>query len=118
MSNLTPRQILDAIHEGLQESALLAALGYEASQGRPGRALLNNALQRRGYGRPLGENGPDRMKPLQPFPDEWIQTIARAVTGRPDAPIGEVIAALKHAPNGVAQTGAAEPATARPRSRE
>ena len=52
MPDLTPRRILDAArHEGLMESALLAALGYDPSQGRPGRAMLNNALERRGYGR-------------------------------------------------------------------
>jgi hypothetical protein len=95
MSNLTSRQILDAIHEGLELSALLATLGYEASRGRPGRALLNDALQLGGYGRPLTDLGPDRTGPRQSFPDEWVRDIARAVTGRPDPPVGEVIATLK-----------------------
>jgi hypothetical protein len=98
MPDLTPRKILDAIHEGLEESALLVALGYNSSQGRPGRTLLNNALERRGYGRPITEQGLDRMKPYRPYPDEWIQTIACAVTGRPNAPIRDVIKALKHGP--------------------
>ena len=35
MPDLTPRMILDAIHEGLEESALLVAQGYDPSQGRP-----------------------------------------------------------------------------------
>jgi hypothetical protein len=96
MPELTPRRILDAIHEGLMESALLAALGYDPSQGRPGRALLNNALERRGYGRPIGEQGWDRKTANQPYPDEWIRTIAGAVLGRPEASISEVIAALKN----------------------
>jgi hypothetical protein len=99
MPDLTPRRILDAIHEGLEESALLTALGYDASQGRPGRELLNNALERRGYGRPISGEGLDRLKAYQPYPDEWIRTIAHAVTGRPDAPIGEVIAALRRDPS-------------------
>ena len=99
MPDLTPRQILDAIHEGLEESALLAALDYDPSQGRPNRALLNNALELRGYGRPLTEQGPDRMRAYQPYPDEWIRAITSAVTGRPDAAISEVIRALKHGPS-------------------
>jgi hypothetical protein len=96
MSDLTPRKTLDAIHEGVMESALLAALGYDPSQGRPGRALLNNALQLRGYGRPISEQDWDRLTAYHPYPDEWVRTIANAVTGRPDAPIGEVIAVLRH----------------------
>jgi hypothetical protein len=100
MPDLTPRRILDAVHEGLMESALLAALGYDPSQGRPGRALLNNALERRGYGRPISEQGWDRLTAYQSYPDEWIRAIASAVTSRPNAPIGEVIAALKHGPSG------------------
>ena len=99
MPDLTPRGILDAIHEGVMESALLAALGYDPSQGRPGRALLNNALERRGYGRPISEQSWDRLTASQPYPDEWIRIIARAVTGRPNASIGEVIAAPKHGPS-------------------
>ena len=96
MPDLTAKGILAAVHEGLEESALLAALGYDPSQGRPGRALLNNALERRGYGRPIDEQGLDCPRAYQPYPDEWIQTIAGVVTGHPDTPIGEVIAALKH----------------------
>jgi hypothetical protein len=99
MSDLTPRRILDAIHEGLEESALLTALGYDPSQGRPSRALLNNALERRGYGRPITEQPRNHMRAYQPYPDEWIGAIAGAITGRPDAPIGEVIATLRHGPS-------------------
>jgi hypothetical protein len=99
MRDLTPRQILDAIDEGLRESALLVALGYDASQGRPGRALMNNALELRGYGRPIEEAEPGEMQAYQPYPDDWVRTVAGAVTGRPDAPIGEVIAVLKHGPS-------------------
>jgi hypothetical protein len=78
MPDLTPRGILDAIHEGVMESALLAA---------------------RGYGRPISEQSWDRLTASQPYPDEWIRIIARAVTGRPNASIGEVIAAPKHGPS-------------------
>ena len=95
MTELTPRRILDAIHEGLEESALLAALGYDASQGRPGRHLLNNALERRGYGRPIDEQGLDMLQPYQPYPDRWIQVITQAVSGRSNTPLREVIAILK-----------------------
>jgi hypothetical protein len=94
MTGLTPRRILDAVQEGLEESALLTALGYDATQGRPGRNLLNNALERRGYGRPIEEQTPD-LQAYRPFPDEWMQAIARAITGDPDASPHEVIAALK-----------------------
>ena len=99
MPDLTPRRILDAIHEGLEESALLVALGYNASQGRPGRTLLNNALERRGYGRPISERDWDRLAAYQPYPNGWIRSIALVVTGRPDTPIGEVIAVLRHGPS-------------------
>jgi hypothetical protein len=92
MPDLTPRQILGAIHEGLEESALLVALDYDPSQGRPNRSLLNNVLELRGYGRPITEQGLENTRAY----DEWIRAIARAVTGRPNTPIGEVIAALKH----------------------
>ena len=105
MPDLTPRKILDAIHEGLMESALLAALGYDPSQGRPGRSLLNNALERQGYGRPISEHGWDRLAAYQPYPDEWIRVIAGAVTGRPNASISEVITALKHGPSVRANQG-------------
>jgi hypothetical protein len=95
MTEMTPREILDAIHEGLQEAAVLTALDYEASQGRPTRHLLNNALELRGYGRPLTDQGLDRLQPHQSYPDKWIRVIAEVVTGRPDAPLREVIAILK-----------------------
>jgi hypothetical protein len=95
MPGLTPRRMLDAIDEGLKESALLVALGYDSSQGRPGRTLLNNALERPGYGRPISEQPPDSLKRHQPYPDGWIRDIANAVTGRPNAPIREIIVALK-----------------------
>jgi hypothetical protein len=99
MPDLTSRRILDAIHEGLMESALLTAIGYDPTQGRPGRALLNNALERLGYGRPIGEYDWDRLTAHQPYPDEWVRAIASAVTGRRDASINEVIATLRHGPS-------------------
>jgi hypothetical protein len=92
---MTPRQILDAIDEGLEETALLIALGYDAAQGRPGRHLLNNALEKYGYGRPIGETGPDELRPYRPYPDQWIRDIVTAVSGRPDTPLREVIALLR-----------------------
>lgn len=95
MTEMTPRTILDAIHVGLEESALLSALGYDATQGRPGRHLLNNALERRGCGRPIREQGPDPLQPHRPYPDEWIQAIVTAVSGRPTVPLPEVIAILR-----------------------
>jgi hypothetical protein len=95
MPDMTPRKILDAIHDGLEESALLAALGYDATQGRPGRHLLNNALERRGYGRPIQEQRLDGLQPYQPYPDEWILAITEAVAGHRNATLREVIAMLK-----------------------
>ncbi len=86
-------------HEGLEESALLVALGYDPSQGRPGRDLLNNVLELRGHGRPINEQPPDLLRASRSFPDEWIRAISGAITGRPNAPIGEVIAALRHGPS-------------------
>jgi hypothetical protein len=62
MTEMTPRRILDAIREGLEESALLTALGYDATQGRLGRHLLNNELERRGYGRPIHEQDFDQFR--------------------------------------------------------
>lgn len=115
MADLTPTQILDAIDEGVRESALLAALGYDPSQGRLGRMLLNNALERRGYGRPISEQGPDPMRAYPPNPGNWVQTIADAVTGRPDAPIGEIIAVLKHGPR---ESAPANPPAEPSRSRD
>ncbi len=95
MTEMTPRNILDAVHEGLEESALLAALGYDAAQGRPGRLLLNNALEHLGYGRPIDERKSDQLRLYQPYPDEWIRAISRAVCGNPNAPLREVIGKLK-----------------------
>jgi hypothetical protein len=79
----------------VREGALLAAVGYDPSQGRLSRRLLNNALANLGYGRPIDERQPDPLPTRHRSPDEWIQAIAEAVTGRPDAPIAEVVAALK-----------------------
>jgi hypothetical protein len=90
----TARKTLDVIQEGVEEAALLAALGYEASSGRPGRILLNNALERCGYGRPISEQTAD-LAPYRPYPDTWKQEIAKAVTGRPDAPLHEIADTLR-----------------------
>jgi hypothetical protein len=99
MNEMTPREILDAIGEGLEETALLlTVLGYDAMQGRPGRHLLNNALERRGFGRPIDEQQIDKLQAYRPYPDEWVRAIAQAVTGRPDAPLDEVITTLKQQP--------------------
>ena len=98
MTDMTPREMLDAIHEGIEESALLAALGYDPAQGRPGRHLLNNVLERRGFGRPIDERQPDRFLPYQPYPDEWVRAIVRAVTGRVNAPLHEATDKLRQAP--------------------
>jgi hypothetical protein len=95
MTGKASRKIFDVIQEGLEETALLTALGYQASQGRPGRYLLNNELERLGYGRPIDEQEPDKLQPYLLYPDEWIRAIARAVSGRSDAPLPEVIAILK-----------------------
>jgi hypothetical protein len=96
---LTPREMGHAADRALLESALLAALGYDPSHGRLGRQLLNNYLQRLGYGRPIDERSPDPLRPYVTYPDEWVRAVAEAVTGRPDALIGEVIAALKRRQN-------------------
>jgi hypothetical protein len=100
MTEESPRKILDSIHEGLEESALLTALGYDATQGRPGRYLLNNLLERKGYKRAIPAQEPGRLqpRPYRPYPDGWIKAIAKAVTGRADAPLREVIAALNQRP--------------------
>lgn len=92
MTEMTAREILDAIREGLEETALLIALGYDATQGRPGRHLLNNALERRGFGRPIDEQQIDR---LEPYPDEWVKDVAEAVIGRRDATVNEVVSRVK-----------------------
>jgi hypothetical protein len=95
MTSMTPRTILDSVHEGLQEGALLTALGYDPTQGRPGRLLLNNLLRLRGFETLIDERTPDRWKPYQPYPKEWIRDIVKAVTGRADAPLDEAIAKLR-----------------------
>jgi hypothetical protein len=97
MTDMTPRKMLDAIHEGLEESALLTALGYDPTQGRPGRHLLNDVLEKCGFKRPIDEQPPERWMPYQPYPKEWIRDIVRGVTGRVDAPLVEAITKLKHA---------------------
>jgi hypothetical protein len=94
MADMTPKGRLDAIRDGLEESALLVALGYEAAQGRPNIHRLNDALELWGYGRPIPDWGPERP-PYRTLPDGWLAAVAEAVTGRPDAPVREVIAALK-----------------------
>jgi hypothetical protein len=99
MNEMTPREILDAIGEGLEETTLLlTVLGDDAMQGKPGRHRLNNALERRGFGRPIDEQQIDKLQVCRPYPDEWLRAIAQAVTGRADAPLGEVIATLKRQP--------------------
>jgi hypothetical protein len=37
----------------------------------------------------------DRLQAYRAYPDEWIQAIAGAITGRPNAPLHEVISTLK-----------------------
>ena len=96
MLDMTPQRMSDAIREGLEEASMLVALGYEASQGRPGPFLLNNALELRGYGRPIPS--PEPSQRCEPFPDEWLRIIAQAVTGRPDAAPNEVAATLWKTP--------------------
>ena len=97
MTSMTPRKILDSVHQGLQEGALLTALGYDPTLGRPGRHLLNNLLQLRGFERLIDERTPDQWKPYQPYPKEWIRGIVKGVTGRADAPLNEAIAKLRRA---------------------
>jgi hypothetical protein len=103
MAELTPHNILDAINVGMDTSALLAALGYDAVQGRPGRHLLNNALEKRGYGRPIDEREPDRLRPHQPYPVTWLRAVAKAVTGREDTPLGEVALEVRRSARNRAQ---------------
>jgi hypothetical protein len=95
MASMTPREILDAIHEGLEETALLVSLGYDALQGRPGRKLLNDSLEQQGYGRPIGEYTIDPLQPYRPYPDDWIKAIATAVSGNPTTPLRDVAARLR-----------------------
>ncbi len=97
MKSMTPRTILDSVYEGLQEGALLTALGYDPTQGRPGRHLLNNLLQLRGFERLIDEQTSDQWKPYQSYPKEWIRDIVKGVTGCADAPLDEAIAKLKRA---------------------
>jgi hypothetical protein len=99
MPDMTPRRMSEAIREGLEEAAMLVALGYEASLGRPSPFVPNNALELRGYGRPIPP--PHPFRPQEPFPDEWIRIIAQAVTGRPDATPNEVAAMLRKTPRPV-----------------
>jgi hypothetical protein len=93
MPNLTPRMIRDAIHEGLAESVLLAALGYDPSLGHPRARLLNDALELLGHGRPVDDRALDPSTLANS--GEWLRAIASAVIGRRDAAPGEVNAALK-----------------------
>jgi hypothetical protein len=52
-------------------------------------------LEYRGYGRPIHAGELEKLEPYCPYPDEWMRAIAGAVTGRPNASIREIIAALK-----------------------
>jgi hypothetical protein len=101
MTQMSPREILDAVRDGLDMEArwrrLLEALGYDPDQGRPGLPLLNDALERRGFRRVLKAD--EAMRPFlePPYPDEWWYEIAEEITGRRDARTDEVLAKLTKA---------------------
>lgn len=98
MNQMAPGGILKAFDHALEASSrwprLLLALGFDTQPGRPGAVLLNDALEARGFGRVLDErerflrNGPD-------YPDAWWPVIAKAVAGRDDAAVDQVVAALQ-----------------------
>jgi hypothetical protein len=100
LSDLAPRRVLDAIHSGLQEAALLVALGYDSRQGPPSARLLNDALERRGFGRPVGDFDKAGAGSCRSGLEAWVPVIAEAVTGRSGAPVGEVILALRRGAGG------------------
>jgi hypothetical protein len=97
MSELTGRQILDAFDGALELSSrwprLLKTLGFDMAMGRPGPLLLNNALENRGFGRPIDESD-SLKKMLRQYPDAWWFAIARETTGREDATVQQVVDAL------------------------
>jgi hypothetical protein len=96
---LTAAQTRDAIETGLEIASrwpsLLLVLGFDQ---RPSPASLNDALQARGFGRIVDE----RSLPL--YSDDWWTSIAREVTGRPDAKVEDVVSKLRAAKvlNGIA----------------
>src|ERR1700733_6926558 len=99
MTELTSRQILSAVAEGLEEAArwpqLLTALGFDIDAGRPGPILINNALQKRGFRRVLDETDSIRLVIEPRYSDDWWYVIAKEVSGRRDARVGDVVAELR-----------------------
>lgn len=97
MSELTPKRILTAFDDALERSSrwprLLRALGFDMEQGRPGPPLLNNALERRGFGRIIDET--EKLEAMfSTYPDRWWFAIAQEVTGNRDASVNTVMDAL------------------------
>lgn len=98
MSNFSPRQILDAFHSALENSSrwprLLKSLGFDIEISRPGPRLLNDALEKRGFRRVINEDDSLR-KMFRQYPDDWWFAIATETTGRADASVSDVVAALR-----------------------
>jgi hypothetical protein len=90
MNHMAPQGMLKAFDDALEVSSrrprLLKALGLQSAT--VNSRLLNDALQRRGFGRILEE---DEMLDTS---DGWWPAIAERVTGRRDASINEVVAEI------------------------
>jgi hypothetical protein len=99
MTELSSRQILSAIDDGLEEAGrwpqLLRALGFDIDAGRPGPVLINNAMQKRGFRRVLDEKESIRLAIESRYPDEWWFAIAGETARRPDAKVADVVGELK-----------------------
>lgn len=97
MNGMTPKQILKAVDGALETASrwprLLAALDLDNDPGQPTCALLNDALEHRGFHRILDER--DRLSASNEYPDVWWAAIAKEVAGRGDATVEEVVTRLR-----------------------
>ena len=99
IANMTPSAILAAVDDALEETGrwtqLLRALEFDPNAGRPGSVLLNNALEKRGFGRPLSETDGFWLLRNPGFPEEWWRRISTATVGKDHSSTAEVVAVLR-----------------------
>jgi len=98
MNQLAPGELLKAVDGALEVSSrwprLKIALGF---RGHPSPAAWNDALQARGFGRVVDERASSVSLTGPAYPDAWWRAIARAVAGREDATVDEVVTKLEAA---------------------
>ncbi len=98
MSQRAPGEMLRAFDAALEVSSrwpqLLLALGFDSGPGLPGAALLNDALEAKGFRRVLDERERFLRNGFE-YPDAWWPPIAKEITGRENATVDVVVAGLR-----------------------